>query len=118
MISSLYHFLKHQFFAVCHTMGATGRKYREVPRPGGGGGREAARGGGRRAARKAAGSSADAGGFMGEKYGVNDGYTHDGSMYVCYFCGNIYHQYTPVLLAYIIIYTIHGFYGIVVIQWI
>ena len=116
MISSLYHFLKHQFFAVCHTMAATGRKYREVPRPGGGGGREAARGGGRRAARKAAGSSA-----LGGSWGKNMELMMDIPMtdpYVCYFCGNIYHQYTPVLLAYIIIYTIHGFYGIVVIQWI
>ena len=31
-------------------------------------------------------------------------------MYAIY--GNIYHQYTPVMLAYIYIYTIHGSYGI------
>ena len=32
-------------------------------------------------------------------YQYNRSYTHDGSMYAIY--ANIYHQYTPVMLAYI-----------------
>ena len=41
--------------------------------------------------------------FCGARFQVRKktSLTHDGSMYVCYDHGNIHHQYTPVMLAYI-----------------